>query len=162
MKILIQLSILLLLSIGISCKETTQQHIDRTAPEDQSISGRAPINEQCYLYSKNRDTIKVLWKENKTLITGKLLINFYEKDGSHGAFEGIMKGDTLYADYNFESEGTKSKREVVFLKKGNILLQGHGEVEVDAQQTTVFKKDAKITFDGQFPLTAVACDTLNF
>ncbi|MBJ7882392.1 hypothetical protein [Gelidibacter salicanalis] len=161
MNILSKTIILTLVAVNLSCKESPKNETTPlpTKIEDTTVS---KIGEQCYLYAKNNDTIAVLWNENKTLVTGKIIFNFYEKDGSHGAFEGIMKGDTLYADYNFESEGTKSKREIIFLKKGNTLLQGYGDVEVDAHETTVFKKDAKITFDDQFPLTAVACDTLNF
>lgn len=101
-------------------------------------------------------------KENKTLVTGKIVHNFHEKDGSFGSFDGVMKGDTLYADYDFEEEGTTSKRELIFIKKRNKLLQGYGDVEVDTQHTTVFKKDAKISFDENLPLTAISCEKLNF
>src|SRR5690606_8098358 len=100
--------------------------------------------------------------QSKNLVIGEMFYNFYEKDGSFGSFEGIVKGDTIFGDYDFESEGTTSKRELIFLKKGNTLLQGYGDVEVDENNTTVFKKNARITFDEKFPLTVVDCDQLNF
>ncbi|WP_299396966.1 hypothetical protein [uncultured Gelidibacter sp.] len=160
MKTLTKLLVLALFTISVSCKEDTKN--PKSLETEEKEKPTIPKNEeQCYMYAKNKDTITLVLKENKTLATGQLFFNFYEKDGSHGSFEGIMKGDTLYADYDFEAEGTKSKREIIFLKKGNTLLQGYGELEVDAQNTTVFKKDAKITFDEKFPLTAVACDTLD-
>lgn len=146
--------------MSFSCKENSTEKPLPSSSETESKTLKA--NEQCYLYANNRDTIKLILKENKTLVTGTLLFNFYEKDGSHGVFEGIMKGDTIYADYNFEAEGTKSKRELILLKKDNVVLQGYGELEVDAQNTTVFKENATITFDDKFPLTAVACDTLDY
>lgn len=160
MKILLKICVLVFVITGLSCKEVSKDN-PATAPEDKETSNLSKIEEQCYLYAKNNDSIKLTLKENKTIITGKLVYNFYEKDGSHGAFEGIMKGDTLYGDYDFEAEGTKSKREMIFLKNGNMLLQGHGDVEVDGQNTVVFKKGAKITFDEEFTLTAVECEKLN-
>ncbi len=153
--------VLAFFTLSISCKEaskTEAESLQTQANENSSMK----IEEHCYMFAKNKDTIKLILKENKTLVTGKLFYNLFEKDASHGSFEGVMKGDTLYADYDFEAEGTTSKRELIFLKKGNTLLQGYGDMEVDAQNTTVFKNNAKITFDEQFPLTSIACDKINF
>jgi len=160
MNIHLKAIVMILAVMSFSCKDVSTEKptpsISETDAENLNPS------EQCYLYANDKDTIKLVLKENKTLVTGNLLFNFYEKDGSHGAFEGVMKGDTIFADYNFEAEGTKSKRELILLKKDNVVLQGYGELEVDAQNTTVFKKNATITFDDKFPLTAAACDALDY
>ncbi|WP_133757527.1 hypothetical protein [Gelidibacter sediminis] len=147
--------------MNLSCNDNSKKHTTSKDSETKTEFKNTHVNEHCFLYAKNNDTIQLVLKEYKTTATGYLLFNFYQKDGSHGSFEGVMKGDTLFADYNFEAEGTKSKREIIFLKKGQTLLQGYGELEVDAHNRTVFKKDATITFDDKFPLTAVACDTLD-
>ncbi|OBX27203.1 hypothetical protein LX77_02714 [Gelidibacter algens] len=159
MKTILKTVVLSLFTLSISCKEPQAEAapLQTEANEKPKIK----IEEHCYMYAKNKDTIKLMLKENKTLVTGKMVYNVFEKDASHGSFEGVMRGDTLYADYDFEAEGTTSKGELIFLKKGNSLLQGYGDVEVDAQNTTVFKDNANITFDEQFPLIAVACDKLN-
>ncbi|MGC1632116.1 MAG: hypothetical protein WA749_08395 [Gelidibacter sp.] len=161
MKTFLNIVVATLVLVGISCKETTKENVETIDMENQNKATLSKIEEQCFWYAKNKDTIKLMLKENKTLVTGKMVINLYEKDGSHGSFEGILKGDTLFADYDFESEGITSKRELIFLKKGNTLLQGYGDVEEEGQHTTVFKKGAKITFDEKFPLTAVDCKNIN-
>lgn len=159
MKYHLTLSMFLVFLIAGSCKEAPKNQSETTPTSEVENKTSLPTLEKtCYLYAKNKDTIKLMLKENKTLVTGEMVYNFFEKDGSHGTFEGIRKGDTIFADYNFEAEGTQSTRELIFLKKDDILLQGYGEVEVDDQHTTVFKKGAKITFDEKFPLTAVSCE----
>jgi hypothetical protein len=40
-----------------------------------------------------------------------------------------MKGNTLFAEYKFLSEGTECIREVVFLKKENDFVEGYGDSE---------------------------------
>lgn len=142
MKFIANTLMLSLFIMSLSCKEVPEEK-KPIASENDNSSILPKIETQCYLYAKNKDSIKLMIKENKTLVTGKMSYNFFEKDGSWGSFEGVMKGDTLYGDYDFEAEGTKSKREVVFLKKGNTFIEGFGDVEVDGQNTTVFKKGAK-------------------
>ena len=53
---------------------------------------------------------------------------FSEKDQSRGSFVGMMKGDTLIADYTFNAEGTSSVREIVFLFFRDKAVEGYGPV----------------------------------
>ncbi|RXJ49468.1 hypothetical protein [Gelidibacter gilvus] len=153
-----KLIIFVLFVMGISCKEQPETK----TTQDENKATTQQYEEYCYLYAQNKDTIALMLTQSKNLVIGEMFYNFFEKDGSYGSFEGIVKGDTIFGDYDFESEGTTSKRELIFLKKGNTLLEGYGEVEVDRNNTTVFKSNTSITFDEKFPLTAVNCDELNF
>lgn len=158
MKKYFNLIVIVLLITGISCKEQPETKI---AP-DENVAATQQYEEHCYVYAQNKDTIAVMLTQSKNLVLGKISYNFFEKDASIGSFEGIIKDDTIFGDYQFEAEGRTSKRELIFLKKGNTLLQGYGDVEVVGDSMTVFKSNAKITYDENFPLTTVNCDQLNF
>jgi hypothetical protein len=67
-----------------------------------------------------------------------------------------MKGDTLLADYFFLSEGTRSIRQVAFLKRGNSLLEGYGNIE-EQNGKTVFKKDKGLSFGNGIILEKGTC-----
>ena len=93
--------------------------------------------QHCYQYIKNRDTAKLSFMTSGKITTGELSYNFAEKDKNKGVIKGEMRGDTLVADYTFSSEGRESIRQVAFLKKGDQLLEGFGDV---------VEKDGKMVF----------------
>ena len=62
-----------------------------------------------------------------------------------GNFEGTLHGDTVFAVYNFLSEGRTSTREVVFLKKGDTLIEGFGPMDASG---TRFKNKGEVDFAG--------------
>lgn len=112
---------------------------------------------QCYLWTKGKDSISMsLVTANGNNVTGELKYNFFEKDDSSGTVSGMYKGDTLYVDYNFEAEGTKSFREAVFIKKGTTLVQGFGDVE-QKDNKEVFKDKKTLKFDESVVLNEVDC-----
>ena len=67
-----------------------------------------------------------------------------------------MNGDTLLADYTFQSEGTESVRQVAFLKKGDGFVEGYGDVE-DQGGKMVFKNTAMLDFGSGTAFTKVPC-----
>lgn len=67
-----------------------------------------------------------------------------------------MKGDTLIVDYTFDSEGSESVREVVFLKRNNQLIEGFGDVE-EKDGKTVFKDKSKLIFGNSIVFKKVDC-----
>lgn len=163
MKIFLKTVSLGLVLWSLSCKEMPKDKVESNAANSKEKSYEIHHNsEQCFLYAKNKDSIKLKMNRNKDVVRGQLEYSFYEKDGSFGKFDGIMKGDTLYADYDFEAEGIQSKREVIFLKNGPTLIEGNGDLEMEGHHTIVFKKDAQISFDRNFPLTLIDCDKLNW
>ncbi len=101
---------------------------------------------QCYAYINGKDSILLqLQTEGKT-VTGQLTYQLYEKDQNNGTLNGTWQGDTLKAEYQFMSEGTESVREVIFLKKGEELTEGFGNVE-DRNGKMVFSPGTPISFD---------------
>lgn len=138
-----------------SCKEKTEEQVVTEKEMEQPevvVSAK-----DCYLYVKGKDTVKMaLVTANGNNVSGDLVYNFYEKDKNSGTVSGMFKGDTLYADYTFQSEGMSSVRETVFIKKGNTLVEGFGEIsEKDNKQ--VFKDKKALKFDGTIVLEKVDC-----
>ncbi|WP_379093732.1 hypothetical protein [Pedobacter sp. UC225_65] len=117
-----------------------------------------PVTQQlCYSYIKDKDTAKLSLMSSGSITTGELNYNLYEKDKNSGIFKGEMRGDTLIADYTFKAEGTESVRQVAFLKKGDQLLEGFGEVK-EQNGKMVFKDINKLTFGQAMVFNKVDCN----
>jgi hypothetical protein len=110
----------------------------------------------CYTYIKNKDTATLTMISSGPITTGELKYNLYEKDKNTGIFEGELRGDTLIAEYTFNSEGTESVRQVAFLKKGNQLIEGFGDVE-EKNSKMMFKDTSKLTFGQSIVFNKVDC-----
>jgi hypothetical protein len=148
---------LVMASFLLACKETpkTEAAPEAKIPLVEEVAAPRPLME-CYRYTANNDTISIrLIKENE-LITGSLAYSFYEKDKSKGILEGHISGDTLFAVYEYTSEGMLSKREVAFLKRGNTLVEGYGEVE-QVDNMFRFKEGAVLNFGNSIVLSATDC-----
>lgn len=128
--------------------------------EDTTFSVTKPANgnrTECYMYTKNRDTVSMKLAIAGEEYTGELSYGFFEKDKSKGTFGGEMKGDTLIAEYTFDAEGMRSVREVVFLKRDGKLLEGFGDTE-DKGTKVMFKDRSKLKFGEAIVLTRVTCN----
>ncbi len=112
----------------------------------------------CYSYTKDSNNIMMHIAIEDNIVKGDLIIEYYQKDKNIGQINGEMKGDTLYAEFTFMSEGVNSVREVAFLKKEGELIEGFGEVEEQSGKV-VFKNKATLKFDNKIHLTVVRCDT---
>jgi hypothetical protein len=152
-KILCTAALLLAL---ISCKKEAK------IPEDEITP--APVREQavskteCYQVVLKQDTITLsIDSKGNEVPSGKLTYNFFEKDKSDGTLSGIMKGDTLFANYIFTAEGKTSQREVVFLKKGDTFAEGYGELTDDGTGKITFKDKSKLDFQIQTPMHLIEC-----
>ena len=112
----------------------------------------------CYSYSKDSNNVMMQISIVDNIVKGDLQIEYYQKDKNTGKINGEMKGDTLYAEYTFMSEGLNSIREVAFLKNGNELTEGFGDVE-ERSGKTVFTNKSKLKFENNIHLTKTKCDT---
>lgn len=111
---------------------------------------------QCYIYTKNRDTVKLKLNTENEELTGDLSYNLFEKDSNKGTIAGEIKGDTIIAEYTFNSEGMQSTREIVFLKRDGKLYEGFGDVD-EKSGRTVFKNRAKLKFEDAIVLSLTEC-----
>jgi hypothetical protein len=125
--------------------------------ESTSREEKARYGKSCYSFIQKQDTINLLISLNEGKVEGVLEFRFYEKDQSTGAIEGEMRGDTLFAVYQFMSEGILSLREVAFLQKDTAFLMGIGEV-TNAGNKEVFKNRKDISFPAALVLQQVPCD----
>ncbi|TKC05524.1 hypothetical protein FA048_17515 [Pedobacter polaris] len=125
-----------------ACQSESTEQEDKVAVDTNIVK----VGETyCYTYIKNKDTAKLTFMSTNGITTGELSYNLFEKDKNKGIIEGEMRGDTLLAEYTFNSEGKESVRQVAFLKKGNQLLEGFGDVE-DKSGKMMFKNPTKLTF----------------
>lgn len=145
------------LALMVSCKKETKEEEVVVPTVQEEIPVEEPVVKECYSAIIKKDTILLsLSVKDSSLEAGELHYNFFEKDKNHGTLAGTFKGDTLFADYTFMSEGKQSVREVVFLKKGNIFIEGYGDVE-EKENKTVFKDKKKMFFDSKIVLSKTDC-----
>ena len=145
---------LILMSVFISCKKEKEE----VPIPSEKIVVKESVSEECYRAILKKDTISLsLNIKNGQLSSGNLSYDFYEKDKNTGTVVGEIKGDTLYADYTFTSEGVSSVRQVAFLKKGNTYVEGFGAVIDDNKGQVIFKDRKQLKFDGNVVLSKVDC-----
>ena len=129
-----------------------------TEPEViDAITDEEEFSVACYRYASNKDTIILNIENDHSKISGTLQYHLFEKDKNTGFLDGMMVGDTLFAEYTFYSEGLESVREVAFLKKGTTFVEGYADVEVDGNKA-VFKDGAPLNFNNTMALDAIDCN----
>ncbi|WP_298224848.1 hypothetical protein [Flavobacterium sp.] len=118
-----------------------------------------PFSEVCYQGIQGKDTIRMsLITKGDKLQYGKLSYKYFEKDYNEGTLTGAFKGDTLIGKYSFQSEGTMSAREVIFLKQGRNYIEGFGPVTDDGHGNVTFQNLKTIQFNNAIPLVEVPCN----
>lgn len=141
-----------------SCKKEVVT-VETTEPvTGAAVPAAEVIAMECYQGIIKNDTITLRIDTKGTDVpSGSLSYKFFEKDRNEGTIKGHMSGDTLFADYTFSSEGQTSEREVVFLKKGNIFIEGYGDVVDDNKGKVTFKDKKKLFFDSKTVLMKIDC-----
>ena len=138
-----------------SCKEEVNEPIAAPTVQEEMVADESKII--CYQGILKQDTINLsLQIEENQEVKGELAYLFFEKDKNNGTIVGKMVGDTLRANYTFASEGKESNREIVFLRKGKIMIEAYGDVE-EKEGKTVFKEPKKLYFDSATVLSEIDC-----
>ena len=143
----------IVLLVSACNSNSTEPAITPVAAEEKKI---APEH-SCYVYTSAKDTVNLHLQISGNIVTGDLAYNYFEKDKNTGTIQGSIKGDTLYAEYKFMSEGVESTREVVFLKKENDFVEGYGEAE-EKNGKMIFKNTRSLNFNNNLILKKVACE----
>lgn len=147
---------MVLMSFFVSCKKEKTEEVAPVAPE--TVAVEESVSEECYMLVLKKDTISMTLNiKGNQVSSGKLSYKFFEKDRSEGTLIGEMKGDTLFADYTFMSEGISSVRQVAFLKNENNYIEGHGDVVDDNKGKVTFKDTKQLEFRGNVVLSKVDC-----
>ena len=159
MKKVLTLIAVLSLLVFASCKKeaTTIEPVQITPSPPKEAELVEPAGDQCYAWRLNGSIIEMSFNVNSHQeVNGKLSYNLVGKDKNEGTLIGNMKGDTLIADYTFNSEGVSSVREVAFLQKDGTFIEGYGDV-VTANDKVSFKDKSKLKFDAKNTLVKVDC-----
>lgn len=160
-KSLVLLTGIALLASACHSSNTTSNGADSTSVTsvDTTLTPAVPAQVKvtdCYIYTKNKDTVKLKLNTENEELTGDLSYNLFEKDSNKGTITGEIKGDTILAEYTYDSEGMRSIREVVFLKRDGKLYEGFGDVE-EKSGKTAFKNRAKLKFEDAIVLSLTEC-----
>ena len=141
----------------VSCKNNTKTENQSVMEENAEMetTQKSTLEIGCYEYKSDGNNIKMEITEVNENVTGVLNIAFAEKDTNQGKFVGTLNGNKLIGTYTFNSEGTKSSREMAFLVKDNQLIEGYGDLNEDG---TKFKDVNTIKYTSTMPLTKVDCD----
>jgi len=84
------------------------------------------------------DTIRLNLTQQGTDVSGPLAYLLTEKDSNTGTLSGQMRGDTLIADYTFQSEGEESVR----LEEARRLLESRAVSSITEVAARVGYQDA--------------------
>ncbi len=153
---------LLLLACAIafvSCKKESEK-TEITTSEKDTVVAETPETttlKECFAFVQQKDTISLSLDQNGADVKGKLRFKNYEKDSSSGDVVGQYAGDTLKLDYTFQSEGMNSKMEMRFLKSGNSLLMGMGDME-DKNGKMSFKSPKTVKYEKSIVLVKTDCE----
>ncbi|KVV15566.1 hypothetical protein ACRASX_16080 [Flavobacterium sp. TMP13] len=156
MKSIYILSNILLIAVLSSCVKNNKDQVV-VPPLEVEAPMETPVKE-CYQAIVDKDTITLTVDVNSiNEFKGELNYSYYQKDKSFGTILGNVKGDTIFAEYNYQSEGKTSVRELAFLKKdATTYIEGYGDV-VEANDKVVFKDKSKIKFDGNVIYNKIDC-----
>lgn len=143
----------------VSCNEQSTDTANKR--EDTAIADTSRMTIQvptttCYSYATANDTVYLKVEKFPNVVTGLLEYRLKEKDRNSGDIDGVMKGDTLVADYRFMSEGRESTRQVMFLIHGDTAIEGYGDMK-DENGKMVFTKPANANFSKGMKLLKVDC-----
>ena len=99
-----------------------------TKNENQGLPG-------CYMKITGRDTAILMLEQKGNSLSGKMLYDNFEKDGSRGTVNGMEDKEIIKLWYEFKSEGMHSVMEVYFKKENGRLLRGVGDMDVKTDTT---------------------------
>ena len=145
------------MAFTISCHDSGQQTVpgltENPKDKDQDVSLSHTI---CYS-TTDKDTVVLNMKVSDSSVKGTLVYKLYEKDKYLGTLQGKLFGDTLIANYQFMSEGIKSVRQVAFLIRDPIAIEGFGDVE-EKNGAIIFKDPKSLNFKNGFILRKIDCE----
>lgn len=141
--------ILLFISIFLfACKSEVPEKAEEASVEKQEIAAPKTENIQkieCYTYLENKDTIYMALRiKDDSIVEGDLSYSLSEKDQNKGSIRGRISNDSLFAIYQFSSEGKDSEREIFFLKSPEAFVEGFTETEESNGKTSFINKDFKL------------------
>jgi hypothetical protein len=134
----------------LSCQQPASHSSEAENQDTSSITVTAKAQEpdqQCYTRISGKDTSYLQFETDKGAINGNLEYHRFEKDQNLGLITGTIADNIIKAEYSFMSEGTISKRPVVFKVENNQVFEAIPS-SLDNQGIPVFDKDhSKLKFE---------------
>ncbi|MDQ2719343.1 MAG: hypothetical protein M3Z26_06215 [Bacteroidota bacterium] len=144
-------------SLFFSCNSNSKQKVGSNVKQEETKTPPTFTEAvTCYVLDNGKDRVAMQIAISNNEVTGDLRYNYFEKDKNSGTLKGEMHGDTLLATYTFISEGKESKRDVAFLKRGDEILEGYGNVDPATGEPNLADRSS-IKFDNNFILKKTDC-----
>lgn len=154
-KLLFLLSVVLV-SCNTGTPEKSYKDSSIAVKENQDTDTANQVLTGCYLRVVQRDTVIASLLQDGNNVTGKLVFDNYEKDGSTGSVSGKIEGDILKLVYRFQSEGMNSISEQYFRITIDGLLHGIGEVAVKGD-SAYYTHPSHIRYNERDKLRRISC-----
>ena len=122
----------------------------------QNTTGQQGAIASCYSKITGRDTIKLSLVVDDDKVNGTLEYNIYEKDRNTGVIAGTLQDNILRATYEFQSEGVKSTRNVVFKIMGEQAYEAQAD-SLTSDGLPVFSNDATLLKFEPSPFKKIPC-----
>lgn len=146
----------LLIAILLFCGSLSGCQSKKQQTETAQTSAADSSATKCYAYYTDKDTVRLTMTQTGESVSGDLMYQLSGKDRNTGTISGRLQGDTLLADYTFQSEGVESVREVAFLTKDGGLVEGYAPV-AEQNSKMVFSDRNALKFTSNMPLRPISC-----
>ncbi len=122
-----------------------------------NVSNQVSTIVGCYQANLGKDVYKLtIDSENNGEVAGSLSFKNYQKDSSSGSFVGTYANEMLVGDYEFDSEGMHSIRQVAFKKVDTGFQEGFGDVAMEGNRESL-KDLSNLSYDTSFTFVKGAC-----
>lgn len=121
----------------------------------EDVATAPTLESGCYTYNENGSMVNMEITKADNPVEGNLTYALAEKDKNTGTFKGEFNDGKLVGDYNYQSEGKESTRQVAFMLKDNQLVEGYGDLNEDG---TMFTDVNSINYSSTMPLTKTDCN----
>lgn len=124
---------------SLGCNDTNNT-VEKPGDDRSAKSEKADLTKNqglpgCYMKITGRDTAILMLEQKGNSLSGKMLYDNFEKDGSRGTVNGMEDKEIIKLWYEFKSEGMHSVMEVYFKKENGRLLRGVGDMDVKTDTT---------------------------
>ncbi len=153
----ILISLLFISACNSQQDNVTSRDVIKDSSNSKEINSAMSNMNGCYtsILKKDTATLKIN-TTNDDKVSGDLVYKHFEKDNNSGTIKGKVQDSLIIAEYTFQSEGMTSVREVVFKIKGENLVEGYGDINMNGD-TARFKDLSQLKYQNGQPFVKGEC-----
>ncbi len=141
----------LLLSLLISCADSKGEGAGKFSGEvDEMYCFSGEFDDENYLLR--------IYVEGEEIV-GIMEFFLSNNDKKEGTFEGILVGDTIFADLSIQHQDLFLRREVAFLMTSTGLEEGKAEM-TESEGKMIFKNHSDLSFGQDLILKPIDCSNI--